>query len=220
MIEMPDFSKTFDYENAFYLSCDKTRLSKVLAHFELFKMTLGLPGHIVECGVFKGASLVRFAMMRALFGGDASRRIIGFDTFGPFPDSVYEADREARQSFVSLAGDQSISTAQLIDALRHKGCEGYVELVAGDIRETLPAYVEAHPNLKISLLNIDTDLYEPAKVILEMLYDRVLSGGVVILDNYSTFPGETKAVDDFLAGRNVTIRKPSYPMTPCYLVKP
>ncbi len=61
MITLPDFQKAFEYENNFYLSCDNTRLSKILAHYELFKMARELPGAIVECGVFKGTSLVRFA---------------------------------------------------------------------------------------------------------------------------------------------------------------
>ena len=63
-MHLPDFSKAFEYENNFYLSCDNTRLSKIIAHYELFKMTMHLPGAIVECGVFKGASLVRFAGFR------------------------------------------------------------------------------------------------------------------------------------------------------------
>ena len=54
MIELPDFSKAFDYENNFYLSCDVQRMSKVLAHYELFKMTKDLPGSIVECVFSKG----------------------------------------------------------------------------------------------------------------------------------------------------------------------
>ena len=81
-MHLPDFSKAFEYENNFYLSCDNTRISKIIAHYELFKMTMHLPGAIVECGVFKGASLVRFAGFRDLFGNSYSRKIIGFDIFG------------------------------------------------------------------------------------------------------------------------------------------
>ena len=106
MIPLPDFTKAFDYENNFYLSADKTRLSKVLAHYELFKMTAELPGHIVECGVFKGVSLARFAMMRDLFGSNFSRKIVGFDIFGKFPEAGLKADKKYRDRFVKAAGDQ------------------------------------------------------------------------------------------------------------------
>ena len=67
MIELPDFSQTFTYENNFYLSCSPERIGKLLAHYELYKLTRDLPGAMVECGVFKGASLARFSMFRDLF---------------------------------------------------------------------------------------------------------------------------------------------------------
>jgi len=51
MIPLPDFEKAFDYENNFYLSCDMTRISKILAHYELFKLVNQVPSAIVECGV-------------------------------------------------------------------------------------------------------------------------------------------------------------------------
>lgn len=74
MIELPDFSKDFLWENNFYLSCDITRISKILAHYELFKMVQDIPGAIVECGVFKGASFSRFASFRGLFGNPFSKK--------------------------------------------------------------------------------------------------------------------------------------------------
>lgn len=62
-MELPSAEKSWEYENGFYLTCQPNRLGKFLAHYELFKETLHLPGAIVECGVFKGISLCRFAMM-------------------------------------------------------------------------------------------------------------------------------------------------------------
>ncbi|MGD9901854.1 MAG: TylF/MycF/NovP-related O-methyltransferase [Vicinamibacterales bacterium] len=219
MIDLPDFTKPFDHENGFYLSCDVTRLSKILAQYELFKATLDVPGAIVECGVFKGASLARFAMMRDLFSQTYSKRLIGFDTFGPFPDTRFVADRGPRERFVADAGGESIAVDQLMDVLKRKHCDRFVELVAGDIRQTVPAYLAEHPELKISILNLDTDVYEPAVTILEQLYPRIETGGVLILDDYGVFPGETQAVDEYFAGRRPRIRKFPFCMTPCYVVK-
>ena len=62
-------------------------------------------------------------------------------------------------------------------------------------------------------------MYEPAKVILENLYPRVVRGGIIILDDYGTFPGETKAVDDYFKEKDVRILKFPFCMTPCYIVK-
>jgi hypothetical protein len=219
LIQLPDFSKAFEYENDFYLSCDITRVSKLLAHYELFKMALDLPGAVVECGVFKGASFARFAMFRELLANPYSKKLIGFDIFGPFPESGFEADKPFRDRFTAQAGDQSIEADQLMSVLKHKGADRFVELVTGDITRTVPDYVQAHPELKISLLNVDCDLYEPAVTILEHLYPRIVPGGLLVLDDYATFPGETRAVDDYFAGQGVRIRKFPFCMTPCYLIK-
>jgi hypothetical protein len=215
--ELPDFERVWEYENGFYLTCDITRISKILAHYELFKMALDVPGAIVECGVFKGASLARFAMFRDLFGNPYSKKIIGFDTFAEFPDTDYEDDKRYRERFVREAGGAGISKSQLEHVLRHKVCERNVELIEGDICDTVPEYLKMNPHLKISLLNLDTDIYEPAVVVLENLYPRVVRGGVVVLDDYGTFPGETKAIDDYFSDKSVKIRKLPFCMTPCYI---
>lgn len=220
MINLPDFTKSFEYENNFYLSSDITRISKILAQYELFKLVENIPGEIVECGIFKGTSLVRFATFRDLFGNKFSKKIIGFDIFWKFPETNFHDDIKVRRKFVDAAGEESISKKQLIQILKYKGLDKNVELVEGDIVKTVPKYVEKHPELKISILNLDTDIYEPAVTILENLYPRISKGGILILDDYSTFPGETKAVDDFFKDKNIDILKFSFCMTPCYLIHP
>jgi predicted O-methyltransferase YrrM len=108
----------------------------------------------------------------------------------------------------------------MMDVLERMECRRQVELVAGDICETVPAYCEAHPEMRFSIINLDTDIYEPACVILEYLYPRLQSGGILILDDYGKFPGETKAVDDYFEGRSIAIKQFPFAMAPCYLVKP
>lgn len=217
MIEMPDFSKKWDYENGFYLTCDNTRLGKIIAHYELFKMAQGLPGALVECGVFKGASFVRFAGFRNLFG-QSEQKVIGFDTFGAFPASTLEEDKEHIKQWVDNAGEQSISRDQLLEVMRRKEIDN-AELVEGDVVETVPLYVKEHPDLQIALLNLDTDIYDPAVTILEHFWPRIVPGGVLILDDYNVFPGETKAVDHYFKDTHVKIQKFPFAKTPCYIIK-
>ena len=219
MIELPNFEKAFEYENNFYLSCDITRISKILSHYEIYKMIKEIPGEIVECGVFKGASYLRFAMFREVFGNPFSKKIIGFDTFGKFPETSFQDDEKTRNQFIDSAGADSISKEQLLKILNHKGLNKHIDLIEGDITETVPAYVKANPELKISLLNLDTDIYEPAVTILEHLYPKITKGGILMLDDYGTHPGETKAVDDYFHNKDVEIKKFSFAMTPCYIVK-
>lgn len=97
---------------------------------------------------------------------------------------------------------------------------GNVELVRGNILDTIPEYLKQHPNMKIALLHIDTDIYEPARVALEYLYDRVVRGGIIVSDDY-TVAGETKAIDEFLKNKNLEIHKLSISQhKPSYIVRP
>ena len=219
MIKLPDFKKSFGYENDFYLSCDNSRLGKFIAHYELFKQVIDKQGSIVECGVFKGTSLVRFAGFRELLDKNQGRKIVAFDTFGDFPVTDFAPDKKLRDKLIADAGSQSISTSQLMEVLRHKESEAGVELVAGDITKTVPEYVKSNPNLRIALLNIDVDIYEPTVTILKYLYPLVVSGGIVMLDDYGVFPGETKAIDEYFNGK-ANVKKLSYSKTPRYIIKP
>lgn len=75
----------FDYENGFILTSEPYRLGKILAHYEIYKKIVNLPGDVFELGVFKGNSLIQFATFRHLLENDKSRKIVGFDIFGYFP---------------------------------------------------------------------------------------------------------------------------------------
>ena len=208
----------WNIENSFYLNSNTSRLNKALCQFELFKKTVNLHGDIVECGVFKGTSLIRFATLRELYK-KKSRRIVGFDTFGKFPSAEFSKDVKLRSKFVKQSGNESISTNQLMRILKNKKIDTNVELIKGDITKTIPEYLERYPKLKISLLNLDVDLYEPSKVILENFYPRLTKGGVLILDDYGVFPGETKAVNEFLRNKKIKIRKFNFRKTPTYIIK-
>ena len=113
----------------------------------------------------------------------------------------------------------SISLEKLQEVLELKGIENNLELVQGDVRETIPAYCESHPEFKIALLNLDTCTYDSSKVILEQLFPRVVTGGVVILDDYGAVAGETNADDEFFNDLRPQIKKFRFSRSPCYLIK-
>ena len=217
-MELPKIKDSYNYENNFYLSCDTQRIGKFLAHYELFKMSQNIPGSIIECGVFKGNSLIRFASFRNL-GISKSKKIIGFDMFGKFPETNFQKDKKMRKLFIKESGSVGISKQQLIKVLKQKKIDQKIELVKGNIVQTVPNYVKTHPKLKISFLNLDTDLYEPAKIILEYLYPKITKGGILLLDDYGFWPGETKAVDEYFKNKNVKINKSAFSNTPSYIIK-
>lgn len=219
MSNLYDLDKKFDYENGFYATADPSRFSKFLTHLEFFRMTSGVRGEILEFGIFKGNSFFRWVKFRDLLEQTGSRKIIGFDVFGDFPEAGFEADKSRRDAFVAETnGGKSISLDEMNELLEKQGLHKNVELVKGDILQTLEKYLEKNPHLKISLLHIDVDLYEPVKIILEKLYDRVTTGGIIILDDYGTFAGTNKAVDDFF-GNKAPVKKFAYSNTISYIIK-
>lgn len=208
----------WDYENGFYLTSHTTRIAKLLAQYELYKLIVHLPGHIVEFGVFKGASLIRFLTFREILENPYSRKVIGFDAFGNFPNQdASTADNNYIKSFERVAGS-GISIKELELALTYKKFINY-HLVQGEIAITLPEYIKNHPELKIALLHIDVDVYNPTKIILENLFDRVVQGGLVVFDDYGTVEGETKAVDDFFRDKSFKIEKLPISHIPSYIRK-
>lgn len=219
MVSLPELENAFEYENNFYFTCEPGRLGKIIAHYELFKRIIDLPGEIIEFGVFKGVSLLRFAMLRNLLSSENAKKIVGFDTFDKFPETKNPVDAKHTMDFINEAGNQSISTDALYETLEWRGVNKNIELIRGDISYTLPEYVKLHPELKVALLHIDVDLYEPSKVILELLYSKVVPNGVIILDDYATFGGETIAVDEFFKGKEVEIKKFPFILRPSYILK-
>ena len=212
-----EFEKSWDYENGYYLTSHSSRLAKAIAHWEIYKKIKDIPGEIMEFGVYKGTSLIRFATFREMLESQYSRKIIGFDTFGEFPLTEIEEDNKFISKFSQ--NGESISKEELEKVFKFKNFDN-IELCKGDILETLPKYLKNHPELRISILHIDVDVYKPSKLILELLFDKVVKGVIVILDDYSTVSGETNAVDEFLKKRdNYKLEKLSYYKIPTYILK-
>jgi hypothetical protein len=171
----------------------------------------------VECGVLKGTSLVRFCTYREILESQHSRKVVGFDAFGKFPVPDNDLDRRFVESFEGAAGE-GISVDELKTALSLKGFANY-ELIQGDVADTIPVYIRDHPELKIALLHIDVDVYAPSVIILNELFERVVHGGLIILDDYATVAGETRAVDEFFEGQDVSIEKLPISHIPSYIRK-
>ena len=228
MIKIPKFTEQsmYDYETYFHLSMNNERLAKFLAHYEAYKMSNSVPGDIVECGVFKGTSFVRLAMMRKLMGGDFNTRLIAFDIFSDkYPDTKFKEDKEQRKFWIKTAGASSISVKQLNNILKKKKINNF-QLVKEKVLKTIPSFKKKNPGIKISLLNIDIDFVEPTVCVLENFYDNVTKGGIILFDNYAGrgssgkyLHGDTVGIDNFLKKKNIQIKKFPFASRPCYLIK-
>lgn len=219
MNKLYDLNKNFEYENGFYATADPSRFSKFITHLEFFKQTSNVRGEIVEFGIFKGNSFFRWIKFRDLLEQTNSRKVIGFDIFGDFPEAGFDQDKAKRDAFVSETnGGKSITLEEINELLDKQGLNKNVDIIKGDILQTLDIYLQKNPHLKISLLHIDVDLYEPTKHILEKLFDRVTKGGIIIFDDYGAFAGTNKAVDDFFENK-AEIKKLPFSHAISYIVK-
>ena len=215
-----DSKNVWDYENAFYWFSPAFRMNKLLAHYELYRSIVDLPGSVMELGVYKGASLVRLATFRGVLENEYSRKIIGFDAFGQFPTDNLESDDDL--SFIDgfeAAGGAGLERSEMQGVLDLKKF-GNVELVKGNVFDTLPAYLESHPETRISFLHLDMDVKEPTAFAIELLYDRIVPGGLVVIDDYNAVAGATDAIDSFAAEEGQIIEKLPYYSVPAFIRKP
>jgi hypothetical protein len=187
----------WNIENSFYLNSKVSRLNKVLCQFELFKKTIILRGDIVECGVFKGSSLIRLLTFRDLLTKKIKKKVIGFDSFGKFPNQIIKEDKKFAKSHDKTSG-YGIKKNILETALRKKKFNNF-ELIKGDVFKTIPEYLRKNTKLRISFLHLDMDVFEPTKLVLNLLYSKIVKNGVILIDDYNYVNGATKATKEFLS---------------------
>jgi hypothetical protein len=208
-------------------------LKRFLAHVELFKLTLDIPGDIAELGVYRGLGLFTWAnLLEAYCVGDRTKVVYGFDNWRGFTALSAQDATPSRESGKTVGGfDSSAYLEALQDAIsifdsdRFIPLKPRIKLVSGDVEQTVPAFARDNPGVRFSLVHFDCDLYRPTKVVaLETLWERVSRGGVILFDEYAIpdWPGETAAVDEFLADKSaVKLRTFAWTNVPgAYLVKP
>ncbi|MFD3410976.1 TylF/MycF/NovP-related O-methyltransferase [Streptomyces cyaneofuscatus] len=161
-----------------------------------------IPGDIVECGVWRGGSMQ--ACARTLLSvGEDERELYLFDTYeGMTPPTAEDLRRDGRpaQELLDAQGkDRPIwAVASLEDVQAGFGHVPYpkerVHYVQGRVEDTVPAQAPE----QIAILRLDTDWYASTKHELEHLYSRLVSGGVLLIDDYGYWQGSRQAVDEFL----------------------
>lgn len=206
-------------------------LKRYLAHVEIFKMTLDVPGDIAELGVFRGNGLMTWAnLLESYVIGDRTKTVYGFDNWKGFT-SLSPQDGETVESVQKKAGGfspepyyQELQEAiAIFDQDRFVGWKPRIKLIEGNIEDSIPAFVNAHPGVRFSLVHFDCDLYQPTKVALENLWPLLARGGVMLFDEYGIpeWPGETKAVDEFIADKpEIKLKTFTWTNTPAaYFIK-
>ena len=154
-----------------------------------------VPGCIVECGVWRGGMIAGIA---ELLGPE--RAYILFDSFEGLPPAqaidgpgalAWQADREGPAYYDNCSAPlEAAQTAMGMSGARK------VELVRGWFRDTMPAFTPAAP---VALLRLDGDWYESTILSLTHLYPHMARRGLIVVDDYYTWDGCSRAVHEFLA---------------------
>ncbi len=204
-------------------------LKRFLAHYELFRNVIDLPGDMVELGVYRGTTLMNWANFLEIRNmPDRQKQVFGFDNFRGFT-SLHEKDGKVDGRVKKEVGgfDAGVFDEILKDAISIYDKDRFVPykprviLVEGDIEETVPRFVEEHPGLRICLLHFDCDMYEPTMVGLKYFWPLVVQGGVVLFDEYGIRPweGESRAVDEYFQGKAKIKRFDWAPNPGGYIIK-
>jgi len=203
----------FDLEPGFlelHELCREQTMTSIERMYALYSATRyvienNLPGDFVECGVWRGGSVMLMALT-LLRLGDTSRDLWLYDTFdgmtAPGADDVQtmsgraaseilrEHPREPEDPFWGISPRDTVE--------RNLRGTGYpfekIHFVEGDVMNTLPASAPAG----IALLRLDTDWYASTRHELEQLYPLLVRGGVLLVDDYGYWRGARKATDEFL----------------------
>ncbi len=210
----------------------RVTLKRFLAYYELYRQTIGLPGDIVELGVFRGNTLMMFGnFLEAREIGNRTKRVWGFDNFAGFSELTTEDGPEVPRLQKVQGGfspheyyEELQAALEIYDSDRFIPFKKRVELIVGDVEKTIPEFVANNPGLRISILHLDIDLYRPTMAGLKHLYPHVVRGGIVIFDEYAIteWSGESHAADEFLADHpDVVIRNFEWNNSPGgYFIKP
>jgi hypothetical protein len=166
----------------------------------------GVEGCLVECGTWKGGAAALMALAHRQ-SGQPHRDLHLFDSFEglPEPDRAHDGDMAVQYAGARASGTlrsigkcvgtlddnrQAVNVIAQYPSARTHFHVGWFQ----DTLYTLPASFRA-----IALLRIDGDWYESTKICLDILFPKVVSGGIVVIDDYGKWSGCRKAVDEFMA---------------------
>jgi O-methyltransferase len=170
-----------------------------------------IEGDIVECGVWKGGSMLAIAETLLKFN-DKERRLYLYDTFEGMSepteqdisfnnqkaDQLLDADKDKDKNLIWAYS--TLDTVKQTMSLSNYPAEN-IQYIKGKVEDTIPTTIPEN----IALLRLDTDWYESTKHELIHLYPRLVKGGVLIIDDYGFWKGARKAVDEYIAENNIQI---------------
>lgn len=187
-------------------------LPQLLAYYELFKIVKDLPGSIAEVGVFIGNGLFTWTkLLETFFPGNRGKKAFGFDNFNGYEQEISEYDAKAIKYIENLVGDFKIDY-EFVNRLQKlhnldsiiPGVER-VKIYNENFDRSFQQFKEENHGVRLKILVVDVNLYNPTKKALNSLYNLLVPGGIVVFRGYGVKPweGESQAVDEFMKEKNI-----------------
>ena len=158
--------------------------------YSLLGHCLHIPGEVWECGVYKGGTAGMLAHLIKDVSPSTQLRL--FDTFTGLPDADLEKDEG---SWIGLFNDTSAKVVgEKIHAILPSALiyEGYIPDTFSTLEKS-----------KIAFAHIDTDMYKSYIDCLNFIWPRMVTGGIIVFDDYAYCPGAFKAVNEFFSDKEV-----------------
>jgi hypothetical protein len=193
----------------FGLFARASALSKVFFLHEAYQRIRNMPGDIYVFGVWLGQDVVLFESLRAILEPyNASRKIIGFDTFEGYASisGLDEVSEVIKPEGYTASRSYELYLEELLAYHRSENTMGHAvthRLIQGDIVKTAPEYVESNPASMVALAYFDLALYQPTLAALNCISERLMPGSLIVLDelNDPRYPGETVAFREWVQNR-------------------
>lgn len=185
---------------------ETTELGYLFSMFNLFMKVRDRPGHVVELGVGAGRNAILLGKMLKMVNQHGGSKYFGFDTFGSYTEKDLHAHPELSESKWSRNSRGFVESR-----IRSHGLDDVCHLIQGDIRETIPRFVEdahvqkAKGSLSCRLIYIDTSAAEPARIGFDYLWELLTPGGMIAIDQ-RTQGGEWRAMNEFCMERGLEPR--------------
>lgn len=209
---MSQFSQYYDLFRDFTMVPEATYIKNL----ELIHKFGNVDGCIVECGTWKGGMIAGVAKM---FGNNRKYHL--FDSFEGLPEAeTVDGDRAIEYQKQIDSPDYhnncKVDESFVLKALGVAGINNFT-INKGWFSDTLPIF--KNTNEQIAILRIDGDWFQSTMDCFNNLFDRVVDGGLIIIDDYYAWDGCTKAVHNFLSNNDIPDRIMQYDNTVCYIVK-
>lgn len=185
-------------------------IGNVIYWIKFFEMTKNIPGDIVECGIGRGRSLLILCALNYFFDKNegGQRQIFGYDSFQGFPQPSIQDNSFRNPKKGDWKSSPSGKYEYTEEFIRTVLNESHIPLDKINLKLTKGFFDKSllkHPDRPISILHVDGDLYESHKSVLEILYDKISKGGIIIFDDIlheqnkteDPFPGSKIAVKEF-----------------------